>query len=148
MPLSTLLSNDAGYHKDSKFVVGIHLSFNAVTANAYKVRSATVCTKFRTLAVHAVVLESKPEHCFVQELMRPLHTHVFSTDHLDHFQEAFNNDQHSDVIVKAGDTMFRAHKVILAAHSASFAAMFQVRLQTATCTELVLTCISTQLSVC
>jgi len=44
------------------------------------------------------------------------------------FADLYNNALLSDVILKAGDCQVQAHRVILAAQSPSFKAMFQVQL--------------------
>ncbi len=44
------------------------------------------------------------------------------------FTEHYNDTSLSDVILKAGDCRVHAHKVIVAAQSPSFKAMFQVQL--------------------
>ena len=44
------------------------------------------------------------------------------------FNEHYNDTSLSDVILKAGDCQVHAHKIILAAQSPSFKAMFQVQL--------------------
>jgi len=48
------------------------------------------------------------------------------------FTEHYNDTSLSDVIFKAGDCQVHAHKIILAAQSPSFEAMFQVQLWSVT----------------
>ena len=59
----------------------------------------------------------------------PKGSHTIDAGNSDCFQSAFDSDLYSDVVVKAGDATFKAHKVVLAAHSDSFQAMFQASLQ-------------------
>lgn len=49
----------------------------------------------------------------------------------DGIKTIYEDDQMSDFTIKAGDTVIHAHKVVLAAHSASFKAMFQSEMQEA-----------------
>lgn len=42
------------------------------------------------------------------------------------FAPYFDDSSTSDIVVKAGETRIHAHKIVLAAHSTLFKAMFQV----------------------
>jgi len=62
----------------------------------------------------------------------------------DGIKTIYEDDQMSDVTIKAGDTVIHAHKVVLAAHSASFKAMFQA----SHCARLMLFCQHALFSFC
>ena len=52
--------------------------------------------------------------------------HYFSTLNQSIFSPLYNDAAFSDVVIKAGRTGLKAHKAILAAHSPTFKAMFEV----------------------
>ena len=61
-------------------------------------------------------------------LQCPPEKHALSNSHGDLFEAAYNDASFSDVVIKAGKLSLNAHKVVLAAHSATFKAMCQVSL--------------------
>ena len=115
MSLLGLLDPEGGFNKDGYCYAGIHMSI--------KLR---VIYKILHQKVHMLIMQrlhvGKP--LFVQDPTRQ--DKVESA--INAFAPFYNNTTFSDVVLKAQRIKIHAHKVVLAAHSRSLAAMLTVRI--------------------
>ena len=126
MSTTTALSSNEGFIKNGKLLVGAHICLkvaNQVGTDALPtsciVSMSTLMYGPRLAASLDLYVQAEPMAGSNDDL---LHSALYSG-----VKSLHSEQQLCDVTIKAGDKELRAHRIVLAAHSDYFRAMFQAR---------------------